>query len=152
VTATGEAPATVDDPARGIRRLLALGLVLALAGAGVALGVLLTRSSNDSVPSIFPSHFTQAGFLSGSARLDRSYDANAAAGRVTGSLAPGGTAYVVARCDHGSILVAIGAASTAQPCLGRPVGVIVMQVPRTTPLTATVTAAQTQRWGVAIYR
>lgn len=152
MTDAAEQGSPADDPARALRRLLAIGLALALAGAGVALGVFLTRDSSKSRPSIFPAQFAQAGFLSGSARLDRSYDADPSARRLTGELASGGTAYVVARCDSGSIVVAVGAASMAQPCLGRPVGVIAIQVPRTAQLAATVTAPQTNHWGVAIYR
>jgi hypothetical protein len=57
------------DPARGLRRLLLVGVLLALAGAGVALGIFLARGS-PSKPSIFPARFSESGFLSGSARLE----------------------------------------------------------------------------------
>jgi len=140
------------DPARGLRRLLVVGLLLALAGAGVALGFFLTRSSTATKPPIFPAQFSESGFVAGSVRLDMSYDADAAQSRVTGELAAGTTSYIVALCDHGGMVVTAGSLTTSQPCTGHPVGVINMKAGRTTTLTATVTQPQTHRWGLAIYR
>ena len=144
---TTEAP----DPTRGVRRLLLVGLLFALAGAGAALGIFLTRSSPSTAPSIFPAHFSESGFLSGSARLDRSYDGTPGETRVTGQLTTGGTSYIVALCDHGGMVVTAGSLTTSQPCIGRPVGVIALQVPRTETITATVTDPQIHNWGFAIY-
>jgi hypothetical protein len=139
------------DPARGLRRLLLVGVLLALAGAGVALGIFLARGS-PSKPSIFPARFSESGFLSGSARLDHSYDAAPGATRVTGQLTPGRTSYLVALCDHGGMVVKAGSVTTSQPCTGQPVGVIALQAPRAETVTATVTEPQTHSWGLAIYR
>lgn len=144
---TTEAP----DPTLGLRRLLLVALLLAIAGAGTALGVFLTRSSPSTKPSIFPSRFTESGFLSGSARLDRSYDAGSGQTRVAGSLTPGKTSYLVALCDHGGMVVTAGSLTTSQPCIGRPVGVIALQAPHAETVTATVTARQVHSWGLAIY-
>lgn len=139
------------DPARDLRRLVVVGLLLAVAGAGVALGVVLTWSTSASKLSIFPTRFTEQGFLSGVARLDRSYDAVGTQSRLTGELTAGRTSYIVARCDHGGIVVTAGSLTTSQPCTGRPEGVIALNAPRTETLTATVTTTQTHRWGLAIY-
>ena len=139
------------DPTRGVRRLLLVGLLLALAGAGAALGIFLARGSPSTTPSIFPAHFAESGFLSGSARLDRPYAAGPGETRVTGQLSPGRTSYLVALCDHGGMVVTAGSLTTSQPCIGKPVGVIALQVPRTETVTATVTDPQIHNWGLAIY-
>jgi hypothetical protein len=140
------------DPARGLRRLLVVGLLLALTGAGVALGVFLTRSSGVSLPAIFPARFAERGFVSGPVRLDHSFAAAGPQSRLTGALPAGTTSYIVARCDHGGIVVTAGSVTTSQPCTGRPEGVLNLKAGRPTTLTATVTEPQTGRWGLAIYR
>jgi len=148
------------DEARGVRRLLAVLVVLALAAAGAAFALTQLLDTPDrgstagSTPSIFPASFRQAGFITGAARLVRSFDGSSTVRRVTGGidLAPGTAAHVVVRCDHGTIRVAMGAATTSQKCSGRPDGVIALRVDHRVPLVATVNAAQRSRWGVAVYR
>ena len=140
------------DPARGLRRLLGIGFLLALVGAGVALGIFLSRGSPATKPSIFPAQFAESGFVSGPIRLDTSYDAGAGESRVTGKLPAGRTSYVVALCDHGGVVVTAGSLTTSQPCTGKPVGVVTLRAAHTEQLTATVSRPQTNRWGIAIYR
>ena len=139
------------DPARGLRRLLAIGFLLALAGAGVALGVFLSRGSSPTKPSIFPTQFSEDGFVSGTVHLDNSYDAAAGESGVTGELVAGRTSYLVALCDHGGVVVTAGSLTTSQPCTGKPVGVVTLRAAHTEQVTATVTQPQIHSWGIAIY-
>lgn len=141
----------LPDPARGLRRGLAVGLVLALAGAGVALGIFVTRGSSAPKISIFPGRFSESGFLSGSATLDHSYAVAATQTHLAGELTPGRTSYIVVLCDHGGMVVHAGSLTTSQPCTGRPEGVITLKASKTVTLTATVTEPQTHNWGLAIY-
>lgn len=144
-----------EDPARGVRRLLVVLLVLALAAGGVAIALSLRgRSSGSSrqQPSLFADRFSEPGFLTGAARLVSSYDADASARRLTGSVDAHGTAYVVARCTAGTLRIAIGGLTSARPCTGTPVGVVALSLTQKAQLTATVSAPQTSSWGVAIYQ
>ena len=141
----------LPDPARGLRRWVAIGLVLALAGAGAALGIVVTQGSSAPKRSIFPARFSESGFLSGSARLDHSYDVAATRMHVTGALTAGRTSYIVALCDRGGMVVHAGSLTTSQPCTGRPEGVITLKASKTVTLTATMTEPQTDNWGLAIY-
>lgn len=142
-----------DDPARGVRRLLTCLLVLALAAAGVAFA-LSQRGSGSSTPkpSLFPHQFGEADFLSGQVTLVTSYDAAANARRVTGTVTVRGTAYVVARCSAGTIRIDVSGLTSSRPCTGAPVGVVALQLTDKARLTAIVSATQSTRWGVAIYR
>jgi hypothetical protein len=143
-----------DDPARGVRRLLTVLLVLALAAAGGAFALSQRGGgiSTSPQPSLFPARFSEAGFLSGEVTLVTSYDAATNARRVTGTVEVRGTAYVVARCRAGTIRLDVSGLTSSRPCTGQPVGVVALQLTRTAQLTATVTLPQSTRWGVAIYR
>ena len=90
--------------------------------------------------------------MSHSATLLSSYDADAVARTVHGTVKARGTVYVVARCQVGTVRVALGGLSSSQSCTGRPVGLVALNLTQPAELTATVTAAQSSRWGVAIYR
>lgn len=144
-----------EDPARGLRLLVGALLVLALV-AGVGAFVLSQRGSSSPAPRpqppLFPARFSEAGFLSGEVRLVTSYDAGARSPRVTGSVDVKGTAYLVARCAAGTVRVAVAGLTSARPCTGAPVGVVAINLTRTSRLTATVSSPQTSRWGIAIYQ
>jgi len=129
-------------------------LLLALVAAGVAFALSQrgAGSAKPRLPALFPARFSETGFLEGEASLVSSYDAAATARRTTGSVEIKGAAYVVARCSVGTIRIAVGALTSSQPCTGDPVGVVALQLSAPTTLIATVTAPQTSRWGVAIYR
>jgi hypothetical protein len=130
-------------------------VVLALAAAGAAFALSQRGGSSSSPrpqPSLFPTRFTEAGFLTGDASLVTSYDADASSRRLVGSVAVLGTAYLVARCTAGTVRIIIGGLTSARPCTGAPVGIVALDLTRAAQLTATVTVSQTGRWGVAIYR
>jgi len=144
-----------DDPARGVRRLLVVLLVLAVAAAGGAFALSQRGDSSPSrspQPRLFADEFSQTGFLSGTASLISSYDAAAAARTARGTVKTRGTVYVVARCQAGTVRVVLGGLSSSQPCTGAPVGLVALNLTQPAQLVATVTAAQRTRWGVAIYR
>lgn len=142
-----------DDPARGVRRLMAVLFVLALAAAGgaFALSQRGDEPSTPSKPSLFPARFSEAGFLVGQVSLVTSYDATASARQVTGTVDVRGTAYVVARCNAGTIRIDVSGLTSSRPCTGQPIGVAALELTRTAELTTTVTAKQSTSWGVAIY-
>ena len=143
-----------DDPARGVRRLLTVFLVLALAAAvgAFALSERGGSSPSPTPPALFPTHFSQTGFLAGTATLAASYDADATAQRASGRVTVRGTVYVVARCTVGTIRVVLGGLTSSQPCTGVAVGVVALNLLEPAQLTATVAARQRARWGVALYR
>jgi hypothetical protein len=146
--------------ARGLRRLLVVLLIAAAAAAGAALGLALTPRDDSSTtpstrpPSLFAPTFRDSTFLAGTAHLVASRDADAATRRLVDALAlpTDGTAYVVARCDRGKVTVTAGALTSSRPCTGAPVGVIALQMGSPATLTASVSATQSARWGVAVYR
>ena len=143
-----------DDPAHGLRVLLAGLLVLALLG-GVGALVLSARGSSAKKaprPALFTARFSEPGFLSGEARLVTSYDAAASSRELTGSVDVRGPVYVVARCATGTVRVAVGALTSTRPCTGSPVGIVALNIAQRATLTATVNSSQSSRWGVAIYR
>ena len=147
-------PPDADDPARGVRRTLVLLLALAIAAAGGAFA-LSQRGGGSTEPTplpLFPERFSQAGFLTGVATKAASYDETATARRTTGKVTVRGTVYVVARCDSGAVHVVLGGLTSSQQCTGSAVGVIAFNLLKPEQLTATVTAAQHGRWGVALYR
>jgi hypothetical protein len=150
---TSESPDS-DDPARGLRRLMAALLLLALAAGGVAFALSQRGGSSPPrpQPSLFPARFSEAGFLSGEVRLVSSYDAVAGSRRLVDSVAVRGTAYLVARCSAGTVRIVIGGLTSARPCTGAPVGVVALNLSGRVQLAATVSAKQPSRWGVAIYR
>lgn len=145
---------TSDDPARGLRRLLFVLFVLALAAAGGAFALSQRggETSTRSKASLFPSRFSEADFVSGEVALVTSYDADGDMRRVTGTIDVHGTTYVVARCSAGIVTVNVSGLMSTRPCTGKPVGVVALQLTRAAQLTATVTASQSTRWGFAVYR
>lgn len=144
-----------QDPARGLRRLVA-GLLLVALLAAVGAFVLSQRGSSSSSPrprpSLFPARFSETGFLTGAVRLVSSYDAPASSRRLSGSVDVRGTAFVVARCTAGTVRIVIAGLTSARPCTGGPVGVVAVKLARKSRLTASVGASQTTSWGVAIYQ
>jgi hypothetical protein len=144
-----------DDPARGLRRLLGALVVLALVAAGGAFALSQRGGPSPTQrpqPSLFPKEFSEPGFLTGSARLVSSYDAKATARRLTGSVDLRGTAYLVARCNAGTLRIVLAGLTSARPCTGTSVGVVAVNLTKATKVSATVSAPQTGRWGVALYR
>ena len=144
-----------EDPARGLRRLLALLVVLALAAAGGALA-LSQRGSSGSTPhrppALFPAGFSETGFLTGSATLVSSYDAAAGSPREVATVTARGNVYLVVLCGRGTMQIAVGSITSSRPCTGSPSGVLALNVTQDVTVTATVSAPQATRWGVAIYR
>jgi hypothetical protein len=130
-------------------------LLLALVAGGVAFALSQRGGGSSSPrpqPSLFPVRFSEAGFLSGDVRLVSSYDAVAGSRRLVDSVAVRGTAYLVARCSAGTVRIVVGGLTSARPCTGVPVGVVALNLTSRVQLTATVSARQPGRWGVAIYR
>jgi hypothetical protein len=144
-----------DDPARGLRRLLALLILLALVAAGGAFA-LSQRGSGAStgrqLPALFPSRFSEAGFLNGDAVLVASYDAAPTSRQTTATVTARGNVYVVVLCRTGTVRITVGSLTSSRPCTGSPDGVLALNLTQDVTLTATVTASQGRRWGVAIYR
>ena len=144
-----------DDPARGLRRLLALLVLLALVAAGGAFA-LSQRGSGGSAkappPALFPSRFSETGFLSGSAALVSSYDAAAGSRRRTATVTARGNVYLVVLCRTGTMQIAVGSITSSSPCTGSPRGVLALNLTQDVTVTATVSSAQSTRWGIAIYR
>lgn len=145
---------TSDDPARGLRRLLALLVLLALAAAGgaFALSQRGSGSSKHQPPSLFPKRFSESGFLTGSATLVTSYDAAASSRRRTATVTARGNVYLVVSCHTGTIQIDVGSITSSRPCIGSSSGVVALDLSRDVALVATVSATQSTRWGVAIYR
>jgi hypothetical protein len=152
-------PETVD-PALSIRRI-ALAALLAVALAAATALVLSLDHGDDggrapvARSSLFTAAFTEPGFLDGNARLVSAWDRPPSVRRLSVSvrLPAGTTAYVVARCDTGSLEVAAGAAGSSTDCKGASRGVVALQAPRLPlHLVVTVAAPQRGRWGVAVYR
>ena len=144
-----------EDPARGLRRLLAVLVVLALAAAGVAFA--LSRPGSDKSaksprPALFPTHFSAPSFVTGSAVLVSSYDVAAASRRTTAKLTARGNVYLVVLCHAGTVHLAFGSLTNSGPCTGKPSAAVGLNLTRDITVTATVSAPQTTRWGVAIYR
>ena len=144
-----------EDPARSLRRLLAVLVVLALAAAGGAFA-LSQRSSDGSVkqqpPALFPSRFIETGFLTGSAQLVSSYDATAGLRRKVATVTARGNVYLVVLCRSGTMQIAVGSITSSRPCTGVPNGVLALNLTQDVTVTATVSTPQAARWGVAIYR
>jgi len=90
--------------------------------------------------------------MSDTAALVSSYDADAVARTARGTVKTRGTVYVVARCQVGTVRVVLAGLTSSQPCTGKPVGLVALNLTQPAELTATVTAAQHASWGVAIYR
>jgi len=144
-----------DDPARGLRRLLALLLLLALVAAGGAFALSQRGrdgSAKPELPPLFPSTFRESGFLTGSATLVSSYDAAAGSRRRTATVTARGNVYLVVRCRTGTMQIAVGSITSSSPCKRSPRGVLALNLNQDVTLTATVSAVQDTRWGVAIYR
>lgn len=144
-----------QDPARGLRRLLALLVLLALAAAGGAFALSQLNSSRSTTqpqPSLFPKTFNQAGFVTGTATLVTSYDAAATARRITATLTARGNVYLVVTCRVGTARLAIGSLTNTGPCTGKPDAVLALNLTRDTTVTATVGTTQSERWGLALYR
>jgi hypothetical protein len=154
------------DPAveqrREVRRIFLVALVAA-AAAGVLALLLSLRGADDPQPAAaavdgpaFPATFGEPGFVEGPVRLV----ADAAAGAGVRRLAhafdvPGGPVWVVAQCDTGTVTVRTGAVSSGRPCTGAPVGVAALGgevAGGALDVVVTVSAAQDQPWGVAVYR
>jgi hypothetical protein len=143
-----------DDPARGVRRLLVVLLVLAIAAGGGAFALSQRGESSPASPQprLFVGEFFQKGFMSRPATLVSSYAADAAARTARGTVKTRGTVYVVARCQVGTVRVVLAGLSSSQPCTGHPVGLVALNITQPGELTAPVTTSQSARWGVAIYR
>ena len=135
--------------------MLALLVVLALAAAGGAFA-LSQRGSDGSAtrrpPALFPSRFSETGFLTGSAKLVSSYDAAAGSRRKTATVTARGNVYLVVLCRTGTMQIAVGSITSSRPCTGSPNGVLALNLTQDVTVTATVSAPQAGRWGVAIYR
>ena len=130
-------------------------LVLVLAAA--VGGYVLSRPGESAPapkvqPSLFPAQFAESGFVDGHVALVTSYDAAATARRATGPITVRGTAFVVARCDRGTIRVEVGGLTSSRACTGAAAGVVAVQLARAETLVATVTTPQRGSWGVAVYQ
>lgn len=135
-----------------------VALAAAIVAAGIAWGVELssepavTPSAVSSPP--LPATFEQAGFVDHAVRRTQSagFGADRRSGQLT--IAPSTVPlYVVVQCDTGRVTVATSVLTSAQPCTGKPVGVVALaQVRRPTRLTVTVSRQQQAGWAVATYR
>lgn len=134
---------------------MAVLLLLALVAAGGAFALSQrgrSGSAQPEPPPLFPSTFSESGFLSGTATLLSSYDAVARSRRRTATVTARGNVYLVVLCRAGTMHIAVGSITSSRPCTGAPAGVLALNLTQDVTLTATVTAAQDARWGVAIYR
>jgi hypothetical protein len=106
-------------------------------------------------PRLFPSTFRESGFVARSVTLDDEADATVSTIRLQHQFGGTGTAWLVARCDTGSITVQAGSVSSSRQCTGRPFGVAALGLVTDTgslDVVATVSEPQQSSWGVAVYR
>ncbi|HET7312201.1 MAG TPA: hypothetical protein VFJ17_12845 [Mycobacteriales bacterium] len=157
MTVEQPAPGAEEAAVRGVRRIFLVALAAALVAAGLTLGLELSHQRTVAsvvVPAPLPLTFRQAGFVEHDVR--RSQVAGFPTGSRHGDLhvtTTGGTLYVVARCTVGRVRIVVGSLTSEQACTGRPVGVVALgQVRRPLQITVTVSAQQTDRWAVGIYR
>jgi hypothetical protein len=158
---TTEGPsAQVDADAaeiRGVRRIFLVALAVALLAAGVALAVELTHhrgAGAQSAAAPLPFSFSQPGFVDHPLRRVQATGVAASGRRSFLQVAPSSPAlYVIARCDTGRVTVTTDTLTSAQPCTGKPVGVVALaEVRRPTRLVVTVNLPQRVGWAVGIYR
>jgi hypothetical protein len=151
----------VADSAREVRRILVAALLAVLVAAPVAT-VLVLRGTGDagvqpvSEAHLFASTYREPGFVEKTVDLVDDTDAPAATTRLHHGFGGTGTAWLVARCDTGSITVQAGALSSSRQCTGKPVGVAALGATAASDgsldVVATVSGPQQSRWGVAVYR
>ena len=161
---TGGVPTTAEppvlqpaDPAQGVRRVLRVALLAAVAAGAGAYALILARPAPPvravPPPRIFPLTFSEPGFVDHPVRLGTSSQVAGTARTSKQVLPSGGTIWVVARCDTGTATVTIGALTSSTKCTGRPHGVVALDASgRDVTIAATVHAAQHSTWGVAVYR
>jgi hypothetical protein len=148
------------DPAadiRGVRRIFLVALAAAVVAAAIALGFELSHQPA-STPSVstptLPLTFRQPGFVDHAVR--RGETASFRVGQRHGVLSvppTSGPVYVVVRCDVGRVTVATSVLTSAQPCTGKPVGVVALgSLRQPTRLDVTVSRPQHSSWAVAVYR
>jgi hypothetical protein len=148
-------PVPAVDPIRDVRRILLVLLAAVVLAGGLALTLALLHNSPSGVPvvTIFPATFSERGFVTGTVRELAAVDGAPLRRRLGRTLpVPAGTSWLVARCDTGTLTVAIGPAHSSARCTGRPVGVVVLSSRRLQQASATVSAQQRGRWGVSVYR
>jgi hypothetical protein len=150
-----------EESAREVRRILLAALLAALVAAPVALVLMLRDDESASRPvaahvTLFASTFREAGFVAQAVTLEDDITAPAATTRLRHEFAGSTTAWLVARCDTGSITVQVGSLSSSRACTGRPVGVAAIDRSSVTDdgldVVASVTRPQRSTWGVAVYR
>jgi hypothetical protein len=151
----------VEASAREVRRILVVALLAVLVAAPVA-AVLVLRSGDSEGQSaaartrLFPASFRETGFVAEPVSLLDAVDTAGTRTELRHEFAGADTAWVVARCDTGSITVQTGAVSSSRECTGEPVGLAVFRGTRLTdrPLDVVATVSNPQRssWGVAVYR
>jgi hypothetical protein len=150
-----------DDPSQEVRRIILVALLAVLVAAPIALVLMLRDTESADLPAaasvqLFDSSFRETGFVAHSVKLDDDLTAAASTTRLRHDFGGGETAWVVARCDTGSVTVQVGALSSSRDCTGKPIGVAALDASTATdgPLevVATVSEPQGSTWGVAVYR
>ena len=146
------------SPLRQVRRIFGVGLAVAAAAAAGAFTLAL--SSEPAEPAvgpvtIFPAEFVEKGFAPGTLRRIASAQEKSSVTSLSQPLDVNGhgTAWIVAKCDTGKVKVRVGGLESSQRCTGGLVGIVALHAARA-PLriNATLTTAQRNAWGIAVYR
>ena len=152
-----------EESAREVRRILVVALLAVLVAAPIAVVLVLRGTDGGSTPAsaevdLFATTIREQGFVGEPVTLVDDAAAAATTTRLRHRFggSGSGTAWLVARCDTGSITVQAGALSSSRQCTGKPVGVAALGADADTEdaldVVATVSRPQRSAWGVAVYR
>jgi hypothetical protein len=150
-----------EASAREVRRILVAALLAVLVAAPIATVLVLRGTGSGSTPAaaevdLFAPTFREVGFVAEAVTLVDDASVVATTTHLRHAFGGSGTAWLVARCDTGSITVQAGALSSSRQCTGKPVGVAAIgpstDAEAALEVVARVSRPQRSAWGVAVYR
>lgn len=153
-------PEPVDESAREVRRIVVAALLAVLVAAPIATVLVLRGADDGGTPAadaeLFPSSFREPGFVAETVSLGDSATVAAGTAQLRHEFEGTATAWIIARCDAGSITVQVGSVSSSRQCTGRSVGLVAVGAETgagpSLDVVATVSRPQRSAWGVAVYR